>query len=81
MRWEVAPRTGSIVADTFYEWKDGDWMASRYGHNGINRPYSVYEMHVGSWARSVESQDEFLTYSQLADKLVPYVREMGFTHV
>jgi 1,4-alpha-glucan branching enzyme len=81
LRWEVAPHTASIVADTFYEWKDGDWMANRYGHNGINRPYSVYEMHVGSWARSVESPDEFLTYSQLAEKLVPYIKEMGFTHV
>ncbi len=81
LRWEVAPHTASIVADTFYEWKDAGWMATRYGHNGINRPYSVYEMHVGSWARSPESPDEFLTYSQLADKLVPYVKEMGFTHV
>jgi 1,4-alpha-glucan branching enzyme len=81
LRWEVAPHTASIVADTYYEWKDGDWMASRYGHNGLNRPYSVYEMHIGSWARSVESPDEFLTYSQLADKLVPYLKEMGFTHV
>jgi len=81
LRWEVAPRTASIVADTYYEWKDGDWMANRYGHNGLNRPYSVYEMHVGSWARSPESPDEFLTYEQLAGTLVPYVKEMGFTHV
>jgi len=81
LRWEVAPHTASIVADTFYEWKDGDWMASRYGHNALGRPYSVYEMHIGSWARSVESPDEFLTYTQLADKLVPYIKEMGFTHV
>ena len=81
LRWEVAPRTASIVADTFYEWKDADWMAKRHGHNGLNRPYSVYEMHLGSWARSVESPDEFLTYPQIADKLVPYIQEMGFTHV
>jgi len=81
LQWEVAPRTASIVVDTWYEWKDGDWMANRYGHNALNRPYSVYEMHIGSWARSPESPDEFLTYTQLADKLVPYVKEMGFTHV
>ena len=81
LRWEVAPRTASIVADTYYEWKDQDWMATRYGHNGLNRPYSVYEMHLGSWARSPESPDEFLTYGQIADKLVPYIKEMGFTHV
>jgi len=81
LRWEVAPRTASIVADTFYEWKDAEWMATRYGHNALNRPYSVYEMHIGSWARSPESPDEFLTYRQLADTLVPYIKEMGFTHV
>ncbi len=81
LRWEVAPKTASIVADTFYEWKDGDWMATRYAHNGLNRPYSVYEMHLGSWARNIESPDEFLTYDKLADKLVPYIKEMGFTHV
>jgi 1,4-alpha-glucan branching enzyme len=81
LRWEVAPHTASIVADTYYEWKDGDWMANRFRHNALNLPYSVYEMHIGSWARNVESPDEFLTYSQLADKLVPYIKEMGFTHV
>ncbi|BAU53381.1 1,4-alpha-glucan branching protein GlgB [Mucilaginibacter gotjawali] len=81
LRWEVAPRTASIVADTYYEWSDGEWMKERYKHNALDKPYSVYEMHVGSWARSPESPDEFLTYTQLADKLVPYIKEMGFTHV
>jgi 1,4-alpha-glucan branching enzyme len=81
LRWEVPPHTASIVADTFYEWKDADWMAKRQEHNGLDRPYSVYEVHPGSWARSLESPDEFLTYTQLADKMVPYVKEMGFTHV
>jgi 1,4-alpha-glucan branching enzyme len=81
LRWEVAPKTASIVADTYYEWNDVGWMTSRLGHNGLNRPYSVYEMHIGSWARNVEDPDEFLTYDQLADKLVPYIKEMGFTHV
>ncbi|HWZ15114.1 MAG TPA: 1,4-alpha-glucan branching protein GlgB [Mucilaginibacter sp.] len=81
LRWEVAPLTASIVADTYYEWKDADWMVNRHKHNALDKPYSVYEMHVGSWARSLESPDEFLTYNQLADKLVPYIQEMGFTHV
>ncbi|HEY8928682.1 MAG TPA: 1,4-alpha-glucan branching protein GlgB [Mucilaginibacter sp.] len=81
LRWEVAPRTASIVADTFYEWNDDDWMTNRYQHNALDKPYSVYEMHIGSWARNNESPDEFLTYDQLADKLVPYIKEMGFTHV
>jgi len=81
LRWEVAPRTASIVADTYYEWSDGEWMKDRYKHNALDKPYSVYEMHIGSWARSPESPDEFLTYTQLADTLVPYIKEMGFTHV
>jgi 1,4-alpha-glucan branching enzyme len=81
LRWELPPSTASIVVDTFYEWKDQDWMATRYQHNALDKPYSVYEMHVGSWARNSESPDEFLTYRQLAEKLVPYITEMGFTHV
>jgi 1,4-alpha-glucan branching enzyme len=81
LRWEVPPSTASIVADTFYEWRDADWMTNRHEHNALDKPYSVYEVHLGSWARSLESPDEFLTYTQLAHKLVPYVKEMGFTHV
>ena len=81
LRWEVAPHTASIVADTYYEWDDKEWMANRYQHNAIDKPYSVYEMHLGSWARGVESPDQFLTYDQVAEKLVPYLVEMGFTHV
>ncbi|MDB5116634.1 MAG: glgB 1 [Mucilaginibacter sp.] len=81
LRWEVPPLTGSIVADTYYEWKDNDWMANRYKHNALDKPYSVYEVHIGSWARNWESPDDFYSYEQLADKMVPYVKEMGFTHV
>ncbi len=81
LRWELPPSTASIVVDTFYEWKDQDWMATRYQHNALDKPYSVYEMHVGSWARNPESPDEFLSYRQLSEKLVPYITEMGFTHV
>jgi 1,4-alpha-glucan branching enzyme len=81
LRWELPPSTASIVVDTFYEWKDQAWMANRYQHNALDKPYSVYEMHVGSWARNPESPDEFLNYRQLAAALVPYITEMGFTHV
>jgi 1,4-alpha-glucan branching enzyme len=81
LRWELPPHTASIVDDTWYEWKDQDWMANRYKHNALDKPFSVYEVHIGSWARSPESPDEFLTYRQLAEKLVPYVKDMGFTHV
>jgi 1,4-alpha-glucan branching enzyme len=81
LRWEVPPLTGSIVADTFYEWKDQDWMANRYQHNALDKPYSVYEVHIGSWARNFDNPDVFYTYEELADMLVPYVKHMGFTHV
>jgi 1,4-alpha-glucan branching enzyme len=81
LRWEEPPQTASIVADTYYEWNDKEWMTNRYQHNALDKPYSVYELHLGSWARSDESPEEFLTYNQIADRLVPYIKEMGFTHV
>ncbi|MDB5012447.1 MAG: glgB [Daejeonella sp.] len=81
LRWELPPSTASIVWDTYFEWEDQEWMQKRHEHNALNKPYSVYEMHFGSWARSNESGDEFLTYRQMAEKLVPYILEMGFTHV
>jgi 1,4-alpha-glucan branching enzyme len=81
LRWEEPPRTASIVADTYYEWKDAKWMKNRHEHNSLDKPYSVYEVHLGSWARSPESPDAFYNYEQLIDKLVPYVKDMGFTHI
>ncbi len=81
LRWEEPPRTASIVWDNWYEWKDKNWLQKRHQHNSLKAPWSVYELHFGSWARNLESPDEFLTYRQMADKLVPYVKEMGFTHV
>ncbi len=81
LRWEEAPKTASMVWDTWYEWSDRDWMSRRAEANALNRPCSVYEVHLGSWARSPESPDQFLGYRLMADKLVPYVKEMGFTHV
>ena len=81
LRWEIPPSTASIVTDTFYEWKDDKWMDERRQKNSLHSPYSVYEVHLGSWARGYESPDEFLNYRQVAEKLVPYVVELGFTHV
>lgn len=81
LKSEEPPRTASIVWDTWYEWKDASWMKKRHLHNGLNKPMSVYEVHFGSWARGLESPDQFLSYRDMADKLVPYVKEMGFTHV
>jgi len=81
IRWEEPPLTASIVWDTWYEWKDEEWMEKRAEINAVDKPYSVYEVHLGSWARSPESPELFLSYRFIADRLIPYVKEMGFTHV
>ncbi|MFN4144829.1 MAG: 1,4-alpha-glucan branching protein GlgB [Runella sp.] len=78
---EVAPKTASIVWDNWYEWQDEGWMRERRKHNALNAPISVYEVHLGSWMRDPADPERFLNYREIADKLVPYVKEMGFTHV
>ena len=81
LRWEEPPLTASVIWDTWYEWKDSAWMSSRKKNNSLDSPYSVYEVHFGSWARSPESPEQFFSYRLMAEKLIPYVKEMGFTHV
>ena len=76
---EHPPQTASVVWDLDYKWKDDKWMKTRKDHNGLDKPYSVYEVHLGSWKRNAEGK--FLTYLELADQLVAYVKETGFTHV
>lgn len=80
-RWEVPPRTASIVWDLKYEWDEKDWEAERKAKNDLSAPFSVYEMHYGSWARVVEDHNRPLTYREMAEKLPEYLHEMGFTHV
>ncbi len=76
---EQPPKTASVVWDTTYDWKDKKWMEYRSDKNGLDRPYSVYEVHLGSWKK--KNGKEFLTYAELAEDFVSYVKEMGFTHV
>jgi 1,4-alpha-glucan branching enzyme len=76
---EKPPHTASVVWDLDYKWKDENWMQSRQNSNGLDKPYSVYEVHLGSWKRG--DHNRFLTYLELADDLVAYVKETGFTHV
>ncbi|MEL1244638.1 1,4-alpha-glucan branching protein GlgB [Flavobacterium sp. DGU11] len=76
---EMPPNTASVVWDTKHTWKDTKWMGSRQDKNGLDKPYSVYEVHLGSWRRA--EGDRFLSYIELADQLVAYVKEMAFTHV
>ena len=81
--FEAPPQTASVVRDiSHYPWNDDEWMATRASHNGwFDRPMSVYEVHLGSWARVPEESHRFLSYRELADRLVPYVTDAGFTHI
>ncbi|ULQ57582.1 1,4-alpha-glucan branching protein GlgB [Flavihumibacter rivuli] len=80
--WEKRPNTASITWDMYYEWKDEKWMETRKKHNSLNAPWSVYEVHLASWMRPDKNDEEtYNTYDQIAERLVPYVKEMGFTHV
>jgi len=77
---ELAPATASIVHGLVeHDWQDGDWMASRRVRQGLHAPMSIYEMHLGSWRRGAGG--ELLDYRTLAEQLVPYLTELGFTHV
>jgi 1,4-alpha-glucan branching enzyme len=78
-RWETPPHTATVTADLNYTWADQNWMGERPKQNVLNKPLSVYEMHVGSWRRGDENR--FLTYRELAPELTAYCKELGFTHV
>jgi 1,4-alpha-glucan branching enzyme len=78
---ERPPRTGSIIWDLDYEWKDHQWMGQRNRSNGLDRPISIYEVHLGSWRRVPEDNNRPLTYKEMAWQLPAYAKEMGFTHV
>jgi 1,4-alpha-glucan branching enzyme len=82
-RFEVPPNTASIIfTDGAYQWGDEAWIRDRPSLDGWHRrPMSVYEVHLESWRRVPEEGNRPLTYRELADTLVPYVREMGFTHI
>jgi 1,4-alpha-glucan branching enzyme len=73
--------TASIVWDLGYHWGDDQWMAKRQTWNALDRPISVYEVHVGSWRRICEEGNRPLSYSEMASQLADYARQTGFTHV
>ncbi|MBT9484929.1 1,4-alpha-glucan branching protein GlgB [Sediminibacterium sp.] len=80
--WEKRPFTASITWQTNYVWKDQEWMKNRKTKNSLKSPYSVYEVHLASWMRPDKNDEEsYNTYEQIAERMVPYVKEMGFTHV
>ena len=80
---EMRPGTASKVADLTYKWKDAKWMEDRAQKDTEKMPVSIYEVHLGSWKRHPHDEDDpgFYTYEELAEHLVKYVKEMGYTHV
>ncbi|WP_199138351.1 1,4-alpha-glucan branching protein GlgB [Pedobacter sp. ASV12] len=81
LRWEHPPQKASIVWDVDYSWKDKAWLRKRPKLNALNQPISVYELHLGSWQRDPSNPERVLSYGEIANTLVPYILEMGFTHV
>jgi 1,4-alpha-glucan branching enzyme len=80
--WEQRPKTATITWDLDYTWKDGNWMKTRKKNNALDQPWSVYEVHLASWMRpSPDDEETYNSYDQIRERLVPYVKEMGFTHV
>ena len=81
-RGELRPNTGSVVANLdAHKWNDDAWIAQRQQKNWLESPISIYEVHLGSWRRVPEDHNRWLTYRELADQLIPYVKELGYTHI
>jgi len=80
--WELRPNTASKTWDFDYDWEDEQWMKKRKKNNSLKSPWSIYEVHLASWMRPNKYDEEtYHTYKSITERLVPYVKEMGFTHV
>ncbi len=77
---EHPPLTASVVWELDHEWKDADWLKDRIEKNQLDKPISIYEVHLSSWRKKSE-KNRWLTYEELSNELVSYVKEMGFTHI
>ena len=79
---EIRPKSASVVCDiSTYQWHDAQWLKKRADRNWLESPLSMYEVHLGSWMRVPEEGDRHLTYKEMTEKLVRYVRQMGYTHI
>src|SRR4051794_40926707 len=77
---ELRPKTASVIADLdAYSWGDTDWLAARERRDHYTAPMSIYEVHLGSWRRREDGT--WLSYGEIADQLIPYVKDLGFTHL
>lgn len=80
--WEKRPATASITWNNDFYWRDGEWMHKRKKTQSLEAPWSIYEVHLGSWMRpDAFDKESFNNYDQIRERLVPYVIKMGFTHV
>ncbi|MFC1563244.1 1,4-alpha-glucan branching protein GlgB, partial [candidate division KSB1 bacterium] len=79
---EMPPKSASVIHNVNkYKWKDKEWMENRKNTNWLERPISIYEVHLGSWMRVPEEDNRWLTYRELSDELIKYVKDMGYTHI
>jgi 1,4-alpha-glucan branching enzyme len=78
---EIPPKSASIVWNLDYDWNDGQWLASRKQHNGLDKPMAIYEMHLGSWRRVAGEGNRSLSYRELAPLLADHLQGLGYTHV
>jgi len=79
---EKRPNNASVVVDIDkHQWNDAAWLTERASRDWLHSPMSIYEVHMGSWRRRRDEGNRWLTYRELADELIPYVKGMGYTHV
>jgi 1,4-alpha-glucan branching enzyme len=79
---ELRPNNGSVVARIDkHHWSDSAWIEQRSHKDWLGSPISIYEVHLGSWRRIPEEHDRWLSYRELADQLIPYVKDLGYTHI
>ncbi len=80
--WELRPGTSSKTKRINYKWKDAEWMRRRKKNNSLKAPWSIYEVHPGSWMKpDPNNKDSFNSYKEIGNRLVPYLTKLGFTHV
>lgn len=80
VKCELRPGTASITKELAgYKWKDKKWLEKRRSESMLHKPVNIYEMHMGSW--KIHEDGSYYTYTELADELVPYIKDMGYTHI
>jgi 1,4-alpha-glucan branching enzyme len=79
---ELRPKTASVVCDIdHYQWGDNAWLDARASRDWLHSPMAIYEVHAGAWRRRTDDGNRWLTYRELADELIPYVKGLGYTHI